>query len=945
MRIVEPGAFFSQHAAGDLDVIAKRIGDKISGIQVPRFKVHAVDIAARRAIDDPRNLGPDTGHGAHSATLQRAVKRAPVELRGLQLPSQPAQGHDLGVRRRIESTVRFVKTLRQHFAIPHNHAADFARSGFGEPPMGLLQGKPHPSFVFRRLCHLALFLAIPSLLAAGIGGETSQAVRSVELDPSECYRIRELQITRGDIQFFFTDGYLAFSKPVLGAPIAAVFSSMVDAGDGEILLLPPDRDERRILSLRAGSGNLEEHLVDAAFFFADNTAAELRKQIEASESNRRDPQHGIAMAEHYNPVLRNLVPEFETRLILDLLTGPHAPSRFFAALLGGKTLGGFDIVFDPRATEQVLVGKTRAAPQERGFEVWASYTPKSLRGAARPADFHADHYRIESTIDPALHMSVQSSFTVSDVTRELRALSFDLSRKMQVTGAEVDGKPAEIVESPNSETPGEDPGDRVFLVVPSEPLLAGSHHTVKVAHAGDVITADPNHVYFVGSRGRWYPHRALEFARFDLQFRFPKDLDLVAPGDSFRDTVEGNERVIERRLDTPVPMAGFNLGSYHRTVVKRGDLTIEMFANQESAKLLSSSGMSAPVPGQRPRAPLLVDARPAPDNDANPYQREQEIAGTIVDIMDFYAHRFGPPPLKKLIVSPIPGKFGQGFAGLIYLSTMAYMSPSGKAFAQMNPESKLFFTELMQAHEVAHQWWGNLVLTASYHDEWINEALANYSAMLYLEARSGPKPASILLNAYRAGLFEKNKDGVPVEQAGPVTEGRRLELEGEPSAWITIMYGKGTWVIQMLRARMGEQAFWNMLAELRRRYERKNLTTEQFRDLCAEFLPPGASDPKLRDFFDQWVYGMGIPSLKLSTKVSGAGAGRGGAGNFRLNATLSQSGVPDDFSADFPVRIELRGKQIVKWVQSSSEPVSFSLSLSSRPEHVSLDPDDQFLKR
>jgi aminopeptidase N len=159
------------------------------------------------------------------------------------------------------------------------------------------------------------------------------------------------------------------------------------------------------------------------------------------------------------------------------------------------------------------------------------------------------------------------------------------------------------------------------------------------------------------------------------------------------------------------------------------------------------------------------------------------------------------------------------------------------------------------------------------------------------------------------------------------------------------MYGKGTWVIQMLRARMGEQAFWNMLAELRRRYERKNLTTEQFRDLCAEFLPPGASDPKLRDFFDQWVYGMGIPSLKLSTKVSGAGAGRGGAGNFRLNATLSQSGVPDDFSADFPVRIELRGKQIVKWVQSSSEPVSFSLSLSSRPEHVSLDPDDQFLKR
>ena len=315
------------------------------------------------------------------------------------------------------------------------------------------------------------------------------------------------------------------------------------------------------------------------------------------------------------------------------------------------------------------------------------------------------------------------------------------------------------------------------------------------------------------------------------------------------------------------------------------------------------------------------------------------LAGKIADIMSFYTGHFGPPPLTRLIVSPIPGKFGQGFGGLIYLSTMAYMSPSGKAFSEMNQQSQLFFTELMQAHEVAHQWWGNLVLTASYHDEWITEALANYSAMLYLQAHGGSNAVKILLDAYREGLLETTPDGTDVEQAGPVTQAPRINLDGKPGAWISIMYGKGTWIVQMLHARMGDENFWKMLAELRRRYERKNLTTEQFRELCAEFMPPGVPDPKLLAFFDQWVYGMGIPKLKLAASVKGAPPA------LRVAGTLSQSGVPDDFSADFPLQIESHGKTRTKWISSSSEPLSFSVPVPSKPDRVVLDPDNQFLKR
>jgi hypothetical protein len=763
--------------------------------------------------------------------------------------------------------------------------------------------------VFQLLISLGIPLVIPAALSAGIGTDTSQAILSIELDPAESYRVRDLELVRGDVQFYLTDGYLIFSKPVLGAPIAAVFSSLVDGGDGEVLLLPPDRDERRILSASTGSANLDEHIAEIGFFFADDTCAELLKQIKKSESGRKDPDHGAEMVAKYTPVLRRMAPQFEVRLLLDLLTGKHDRNSFFAALLGGKTLDGFDIVFDPRAPEQILVGQTKPSAPAREFDIWASYIPKSLANLVRRPDFHADKYVIDSQIEANLHMRVETTFTISAIDRDLHALSFELSRQMEISGAQVDGRPAEIVERANEVVPGTDPGDRVFLIVPAEPLRAGTEHTVVVRHAGNVISSDADHVYFVGSRGRWYPHRALEFARFDLKFRFPKTLDLVAPGDIVVDRIDGAERVVEHRVDVPLPMAGFNLGNYDCKVLNREDLTVKMCGNRDAA------------------------------SKENPSASNASLAAKIADIMGFYTEHFGPPPLKKLVVSPIPGKFGQGFGGLIYLSTMAYMKPSGVTFAQMNPQTQLFFTELMQAHEAAHQWWGNLVLTSSYHDEWLMEALANYSAMLYLRVHAGSETVRILLDAYRDGLLERTADGTDIEQAGPVTQARRVQIDGKPEAWIYIMYGKGTWIMQMLHARMGDENFWKMLAELRRRYERKNLTTEGFRELCAEFMPAGVPDPKLRSFFDQWVYGMGVPRLKFTSAMKGS------PGALRVTGVLSQSGVSEDFSADFPVEVQYRGKKSIKWVESSSEPVSFSVAIGGRPERVDLDPGGQFLKR
>ena len=736
---------------------------------------------------------------------------------------------------------------------------------------------------------LLLLLGLPLALWGGIGAETSSDLREIQLDGDECYRVRDLELTRGDVRFFLTDGFLVFSKPVRGEPAAMVFSTAVDAGDGEVILLPPNRDERQVLSAHTKAPNLNEHIKEAVFFFSDDTAIELKQQIKANEWNHRDAVRGAAMDAQYGKATRALIPPFETRLMVDLLNHPHEKNQYFAAILSGKELGPFEIVFDPSSPEQVRAGGLDVKDGHRSFQMWASYTPKSLAGQAAPQEFRADRYRIDAEIDDKLHMLVSTTFVVSDLQHDLRALDFDLSRQMLVRSAEVDGQPAETVGDEGAGSGGDDQSDRLFVVVPGDALRKGTEHTVKIVHEGNVIAEGANHVYFVGSRGRWYPHRSLDFARFDVKFHFPKNLDLVAPGDAIQDSTQGNQKVVERHSDVPLPMAGFNLGQYERTTVERGGYTVDLFANRSETE------------GAAER---------------------RELGNRVADVLEFYAQRLGPPPMKKLIVSPIPGRFGQGFGGLIYLSNMAYMNPSGKAFADTDPRTKIFFTRLMQAHEVAHQWWGNLVSTEGYHDEWIMEALANYTAMLYLKKTDGDAIVDTLLATYRDALLDRNAAGVTVESAGPVTQGRRVELDGKTDAWIAVMYGKGAWIMHMLHARMRDDAFWKMLGELRRRYEYKNLTTDEFRALCAEFLPEGVPDRKLEAFFDQWVSGTGMPELRLNASMKNAG-GRG-----EVTGTLSERG---DFSADIPVEVVLKGRTVTKWVRPAGEATAFRWVFDEKP--------------
>jgi aminopeptidase N len=218
--------------------------------------------------------------------------------------------------------------------------------------------------------------------------------------------------------------------------------------------------------------------------------------------------------------------------------------------------------------------------------------------------------------------------------------------------------------------------------------------------------------------------------------------------------------------------------------------------------------------------------------------------------------------------------------------------------------------------------------------------LANISALLYIEKRMGAHSAEVMLDSYRGSLLEKGPNGKTVESTGPLVFGLRLENSQAPTAYNTITYGKGTWIMQMLRRRMGDERFLGLLAELIRRYDHRDISTGEFRQLAAEFLPARSQDPGLETFFEQWVYGTGIPNLKLAWSVKGQ------APALRLVGTVTQSEVDGNFSALAPVEIQVaRGQTVTEWVRTGGDAAPFTVPLKQPPLKVSLDPHYAVLRR
>jgi hypothetical protein len=777
------------------------------------------------------------------------------------------------------------------------------------------------------------------------GADLARQILTSGLDETQCYRVRELSLVKEDLRLYLTEGYLVFAKPVRGERWAAVFSGDVEGGDAEALLLPPFRGERQSLAKFTQSPNLDEHFTGALLLFTDDSGDKLLDQIARENRGKPAPEMEPLLAEQWAPVIANIVPGFELRIAGDLLTPKVTRNGMLFAAAAGKQLGAFDLFYDSRAAEQVLAGRMVERNNRYAYDVWTSFPARSVRnGTAQPlvSAFASERFQIDASLDSTLRLKASTRISIKVRDHAAKALVFEVSHAIEITGARIDGAPAELLfrDSDRARALRTDEND-AFLVVAPEPLAAGSVHQIEFEEEGAVISTAGKDVYYVGARSNWYPRGGTDLSIYDLSFRYPKHLTLVTPGDLVEDRTDGDWHYTRRRTSVPIRVAGFNLGDYARVATSGPAFRIEVYGNrsletslipkvQDSPPETALSASGSPTGRGGRRAPPLA-IPPPPPSPPDPLARLHAVAADVSSAVQMFSSWFGPPVVPSLTVAPIPGAFGQGFPGLVYLSTLAYLDPSARPAQVRGARDQVFFSDLLVAHEVAHQWWGNLVLSAGYQDEWLSEALANYSALMYLEKKNGTKAMQDVLEQYRDALAKKTAEGESVESAGPITLGFRLESADAPSAWNTITYDKGAWIFHMLRRRLGDDRFLKMLAELRARYEGSRASTADLRAVAKEFLPPRVRPFVIDSFFDNWIYSTGIPSLKLTYTVKGA------APNIKLSGKVDQSGVDDDFSIEAPIEIQFaKSASQTIWVETTNSGATFSATLKQLPSKVSI---------
>ncbi len=681
-------------------------------------------------------------------------------------------------------------------------------------------------------------------------------------DAIQTFRVRDVQFSRGDIKIYLTEGVISFLTPVTDKTVAAIFSTgAVEGGDAEIIVLPPQRNERAALATFTKSPNLDEHFDSALFLFTDHTAEELLAAIQQSPV-RKMPEVAGSMAPAAHAVVESIGNDMRGRLAAGLLDRHQPEQGFFYGLIGGKSLGTFDVLYSPDDFEQVTIG--RGARMESGtnsFQLWSSFRTRRS-GPYVPPKPVIDGYRITADIHRDLSLSAEADFKWRASEASGRVIPLFIADKIQIDSAEIDGRNAEVFQLGTGPSPTKRAA--TFYLIADGPLGAGSEHSVKVRYHGSVVRKTDGGSYFVDDRNAWYPFAHPTLATFDMTFRCPDDLRLVSTGELISDKTQAGVRTVHRVTQVPEALAGFNLGEYSVTSEDHGPYRVEVYANK------ANNSEMAEIPQQ------------------------------MNALLDYYSSRWVPLPIHSVAVSPIPGYFGQGFPGLIYLSDVSYARAEDRPLNLRSQAFDQFFSDLLLPHETAHQWWGNMVTVAEYRSGWIMEALANYSALQFVEKNHGRRTADSILDSYRADLMS-NQQGKTVDSYGPLEFGMRLMDAANPNIWRTITYEKGTWVMHMLHERLGEQNFLKLQLRLLHDFADRPLTNDEFRKAAGEFVPAGQPDKNLASFFDTWVYGTGIPKLEMKGQ------------------DVMATGVDDDFTADVPMRCRTKGEaDQIRWLRVSS---------------------------
>ncbi len=726
-----------------------------------------------------------------------------------------------------------------------------------------------------------------------------RALRDAQI--AESFVVENLELKRDAGTLVFRSGTISFTGPVMGRVTAAVFS-----GHGEFRLTPAIQFEVDHMTLITGRGDIAEEFDSAVLLFTDRTGDELKQSL-------KTPADGARNATVLRDLRRRLRHRAETprsaaeylmqgddaiNVDADILADLYNPKAegFFSAYIQGRKRSDLRYFVKPRgaipevlSTEEVGLVNVDTNQNQDGILYLTHRLSEWKDGTAlRDEDRRitaARRYKIETVIGKNEHLAAVASIQFEPLRDGDRVFRFSLLPNLRVSRVAAGGKDIGFIQEGRRL-------DSSFYVVLPAPAVKGRMEQVQIEYEGDKVIRNAGGGSFaVGARTDWYPslNSFHDRAVYDLTFRVPRRYTLVSVGRQTENSREDDMEVTRWISDVPLAVAGFNYGEFKKKEAVDGGYGVEVYATTELPDYLRRFGQASAMTPSSLASSTVVDTE---------------------NSIRCFRHWFGDVPYGRIAITQQPQfNFGQSWPSLVYLPLFAFLDATQR-YMMMGSNTFRFteFIDEVTPHEIAHQWWGHLVGWNSYHDQWLSEGFADFSAGLFLEATEKDRGKYLKYwERHRKRILEKTNFGYAPNDAGPIWMGTRLDTFKTQGAYSSLVYPKGAYVLHMLRYLMqdpktGDADFVSMMHDFTGKYAGKNASSADFQAVVEQHMKPQMDldgDHRMNWFFGQWVYGTQVPAFHLTYHLASEPDGK-----VLFTGKVTQSQVSNGFRVRVPIYLD-----------------------------------------
>jgi len=333
----------------------------------------------------------------------------------------------------------------------------------------------------------------------------------------------------------------------------------------------------------------------------------------------------------------------------------------------------------------------------------------------------------------------------------------------------------------------------------------------------------------------WYPCKASYFHPDDKPERV--SMAITCPADLVG---VSNGRLIETVEGAPEWLQPAESGAW-KTYRWRHDYPLETYSVTLNVGPYVSVTDELALPGLDQAVPFVYYV--LPENAEKAALQFQQVP----ELLKIFSEAFGPYPFPDSKFALVETNFW----GMEHSTAIAYGSSypawcEEKGIRDPHADRNKWFDYIL-VHEVAHEWWGNSVSAEDWGHFWIHEGMGSYAEGVYVEMTRGREAA----DAYF----------VEVAKRVPRT-GDRLYRGDHPDAgeaYDALLYDKGSVVMNAARHYIdNDPTWWRVLRTFQSKFRYGNATSEDFRDVLAQ-----ETRRSWDRFFQDWVYGEGLPGLKI----------------------------------------------------------------------------------